>query len=325
MRPIGGFFELENIRKRRKTFLHDDALALSSGRASLNLILQRVSPSRVYLPFYTCDALLEPLILNKIPYVFYSLTTALEPAQEISLKRNESFIYINYFGLKTDCIKKLITIHGERLIVDNTQAFFEGKYQNIFSFNSARKVFGVPDGSFLYSPQPINRTFTENTAISTNHLINRTLGLLDTAYREFTEYEKSITCEIRQISNTSRNILETIDYDRISQIRRNNFTFFAEHFDAVNTFSYHLTETAVPFCYPLIPECTIDKTLFHNRNIFVPTLWKDVLQRGNEDFSLEKSISSRLLPLPIDHRYSVSDLQPVVETVTKCIQSAKSD
>ena len=73
MEAIGGYFGLE-IPLGNHGFLHSGKLAFKSGRSSLYFICQVVKPKKVYVPFYTCDALLEPLHLLNVEYEFYALT-----------------------------------------------------------------------------------------------------------------------------------------------------------------------------------------------------------------------------------------------------------
>ena len=55
---IGGYFQLE-LNKDRE--YHDKAIALNTGRNALEYILRAKIFKKIYLPFYTCDVLLEPL------------------------------------------------------------------------------------------------------------------------------------------------------------------------------------------------------------------------------------------------------------------------
>ena len=73
-KPIGGFFELELLAKR--TLYHDTALALANGRVCFKVIVERVKPTKVYLPFYCCDSLILPLKEAGIPYEFYAIVFA---------------------------------------------------------------------------------------------------------------------------------------------------------------------------------------------------------------------------------------------------------
>src|SRR5204862_400143 len=59
MKPIGGFLPLELPPPAAP--YHVDAAALASGRACWHAILRSCRPSRVLVPFYICDAVLQPL------------------------------------------------------------------------------------------------------------------------------------------------------------------------------------------------------------------------------------------------------------------------
>jgi hypothetical protein len=314
MKPIGGFFELEDEGKEGEEF-HTGTLILSTGRASFNLILSRLKPKKIFLPFYTCDALTEPVLWNKIPYEFFAIGKDLEPREEISPGKNEYIVLVNYFGIKSQSIKKLSDRYKNRAIIDNTQAFFQKKYSDGFSFNSARKFFGVPDGSYLYSPIDLKVRLKENKNISISHMVHRREGKLDIAYKEFTEYERSLTPQILGCSAYSKNILSKINYIRVIQRRRSNFQFIQSHLEERNSLKISLGPDDVPYCYPFLPENSCNKNIFYRQQIFIPTIWKDVMERRTEGFEFEKDFSGRLLPLQVDQRYDEKDLIRVVNAV----------
>ena len=62
MSPIGGFLPLE-IAAGAEPY-HAGAVALASGGACWHVILRTCRPRRVLLPFYVCDAVLEPLLAS---------------------------------------------------------------------------------------------------------------------------------------------------------------------------------------------------------------------------------------------------------------------
>ena len=172
---------------------HPDALALNTGRACFKVILNKLKPTKVYLPYYSCDSLLAPLRSSGIEYAFYPINDTFGIGTDISLGEHEYLLFINYFGLNEGRIQELIGAHGDKLILDNTHAFFRRAYPANYSFNSARKWFGVPDGAYLYSPAPLSQKYDENTAIQTDHLQNRKLGLQELAFEQYQEYERKET------------------------------------------------------------------------------------------------------------------------------------
>lgn len=63
MKTIGGYFELEcEPSLITNHFPQDDGLLLNSGTNSFEYILRILGDiKRVYLPYYICDSLIEPL------------------------------------------------------------------------------------------------------------------------------------------------------------------------------------------------------------------------------------------------------------------------
>lgn len=321
MKPIGGFFEIE-IPESNNIY-HKNALALTTGRACLHLIIKRIKPKKIYIPYYTCDALFKPMLLNNIKFEFYSINKDLEPKNIYKLKEKEYFIYINYFGIKRKAVKKLIGIYGHRLIVDNSHDFFSFGYKGLWSFNSARKYFGVPDGAYLYSPQKIKDKFKRSTEISVSHLINRLIGKQDVAYRQFVEYEKSLNAEIKAISIISEKLLSNVDYEKVKNIRKQNFNFFKNILEDYNCLEIKDDKSLNPFCYPLLLKSHLNKKNFHKNKFFIPSLWLDTINRNINGFEIEKYLSKNLLPLPIDHRYTKKDLRPLVTFIIKLLKNSK--
>lgn len=317
---IGGFFELELPAKG--TLYHDAALALANGRVCFKILLERVNPSKVYLPFYSCDSLLLPLREKQIPYEFYALNNAFDPITPL-LEDTELIVYINYFGLKSQTARKLSKLFGEQLVVDNCQAFFEESYGASWTFNSARKFFGVPDGGFLYAPTFIEDRHTPNTHIVTEHLWLRLFGKQEEALINHQLNEASQTLDVRGISKMSRQILHTVDFSAVARARKRHYKQLDKTFRQINQLPsavLELTPLAVPFCYPLLLKKYIPKSVFAEQKIFIPSLWQEVLSRYTEgSYIFEKMISERLLPLPIDHRLNEQDIQRMIELVNRLV------
>jgi len=320
MKSIGGFFELEIVEGN--SLYHDNAIKLSTGRACLNYILKTRKPSKVYIPFYCCNALIEPIILNDIEYEFYSIDKQLELKILPKLKVTEIIIYINFFGIKEKYLNTLLNFFGDKLVIDNTHSFFTKGYKTKNgSFSSARKYFGVPDGAFLYmdEPEKYKINIKRNQNISVNHNVNRLLGLQEKAYVEYLEYEKSLNSDIEEISILSEKILSTINYTEVRKTRNDNFDFFRNEFDKLNQLTIDKSVTDC-FCYPLLLEKPIEKEKLYAEKIFVPNLWLDTLSRNEKkDYDIECKLSLELLPLPIDHRYSTKDLHRVSDALKKII------
>ncbi|MCB0723919.1 MAG: hypothetical protein KDC73_04405 [Ignavibacteriae bacterium] len=310
MREIGGFIGFE-VTKGNNSYHGNSALCLNTGRACLNLIIKNSNVNKLYAPFYCCDSVLSPIEENQIPYEFYGLNDRLEIADDITLDDESMIIYVNYFGLMNSYIGGLHSKYGDKLILDNTQAFFEMDKNGINSFNSARKFFGVPDGAYLYHTFPAVNDLEVNKGISTDYLINRMIGNTETAYRQYREYEDSLTNEIKLISELSDTILSNVDYDNTAMKRRENYELYQNLLGGINYFQAEWDNKAVPYCYPFLTPEKIDKSVFHRQGIFIPTFWEEVTSRDGEGFEFEKNFSQCLIPLPLDQRYGADDIQYV--------------
>lgn len=314
MKPIGGFFELE-LPEAEKSY-HPKAIALSTGRACLRLMLRNVYIKKCYVPFYTCDALFHPFQLENVPIKTYRLNAQLEPEDFPDLEEGEYFLYINYFGVRSQTVERLLQKYGERLIIDNTHLFFHCGYPQNWSFTSARKYFGVPDGAFLYAPVKIDTTeIASFTNASVKHNVLRLMGLQTQAHYEYTEYEKSLTSDINTMSVVTKRLLALVDYEKVKEARLKNFWYLHEQIGHLNQISISGNMTDVPFAYPFLPEKLIDKALFYDKGFFIPSLWIDPYKRYEQGYEFDRDLSLKLMPLPIDHRYDTEDLQPLAELI----------
>jgi len=328
---IGGFLELELFQSRGPSY-HAGALALQNARACVSHIISQTHMQRVWLPYYTCNALLEPFEEAGVPYQFYPLSPELElgltgvPSQ---LEAGEYIVYINYFGLKNSYVHALVARYGNRLLVDNTQAFFSHGYTSGWAFNSARKSFGVPDGGYLYGPATelgMADSYPINTDYNATYLLDRLRGAQQQAYTGFVAYEQTLDSMPLRISEFSAALLSQVDYADVMERRRANFQYYHAQLGAVNTLPINMALDAlppdtVPFCYPLLLTGgeLLDRQALFSQNVFVPTLWPDVLTRQPVGFAWERQLTQALLPLPVDHRYSREEIDFVIQAVKQLI------
>lgn len=74
MKPIGGYFELE-LRKGED--YHKSAIRLNAGRNSFEYILSAKN-KKMYLPFFTCDVMLEPIQKLKLEHDYCHINEQME-------------------------------------------------------------------------------------------------------------------------------------------------------------------------------------------------------------------------------------------------------
>ena len=120
-KAIGGYFELELPLYPE---LHAEAIALNSGRFCLEYLLRCRKYNKVYVPYFTCDTAIEPIIKLGMAYEFYHIDKAYRIIDDITLAEDESLLYTNYWGLQNQYCEKLSAKYGKQLILDYTQEFF---------------------------------------------------------------------------------------------------------------------------------------------------------------------------------------------------------
>lgn len=312
MKAIGGFFELE--LPRHGTAVHPDAYALNTGRACLMIMLTHLAPKRVHVPFYTCDAALHPFSRLGIETKSYGLDEALFPNDTLEVGDGEYILWTNYFGVCGTHTAKLKERFGKRLLLDDTHAFFQNGHDGYWSFTSARKYFGVPDGAYLYAPVELDMPTERFSGVSLTHAVLRKLGRQSEAYKAYRAYESSLDCSVYRISEISEGLLRSVDVPAVIEARRRNFTYLHSMLGKYNQLPLGEV-TDVPFCYPYLPPKPVDRQYLYNNGIFVPTLWPDIGERNISGYAFEKMLGASLLPLPIDHRYTPNDMQRMVKYV----------
>ncbi|MEQ8629278.1 hypothetical protein [Ekhidna sp.] len=313
MKAIGGFLEEEDLSYKSINESINEKLSFSNGRSALFSILKNTKPQKIYLPYYICDAILQPIKKLEIKYTFILLNEALEFEQLPNLKDDEFILGVNYYGLKTQYMKTLLSLFKTRLIIDNSQAFF-APHINTWTFNSLRKFFGVPDGSLLSTPYPIKilRSGVINTP-NTSHLELRREGQLEQAYKFYQVSEGEHSVNDFKISAYSSHVIRQLDFEYVKLKRINNYRFLDEALKTSNNLHLDLN-TQVPLYYPYWSKKRIHHQIFWDQMIFVPFLWEECLSR-QEDFDFEKKLCQELIPLPIDHRYGLEEMEMIVHTI----------
>jgi len=82
MEAIGGYFSLELPLREE---YHKGALRLNTGRNCLEYILRSREYKKVYIPYYTCEVILEPFKKTGTEYEYYHINSELELLSDISV------------------------------------------------------------------------------------------------------------------------------------------------------------------------------------------------------------------------------------------------
>ena len=121
------------------------------------------------------------------------------------------------------------------------------------------------------------------------------------------------------MSKLTKAILESVDYNKVAKIRRDNFEYLHKKLKDLNVLSFELDDESVPMVYPfLIKRDGLKQELINNK-IFVATYWPMVKEKAPTD-SFERYLYDYLLPLPVDQRYNTNNLNSIIifiERITK--------
>jgi len=320
MSAIGGFLPLEAAGSCGTASRHVGAVALSSGRACWHAVLREARPDRVRIPFYICDAVMQPLSALRLPFEFYAIDEAFRPAGDWRPRPGELTLVVNYFGVLSSDVDVMAA--GEaRIVVDDTQAFFRRGVTGRRSFNSARKFFGVPDGGFLHGVALDVDALPPSDVGDCEHLVTRRAGDDERAWELFKQHEARIGIELRAMSAASSRILAAVDMAAAERRRVENFRVLHRRLRSLNTIARSLDSLGedVPMCYPFLPTSAIDRERLRRAGLLVPTFWPEVASRPVAGFVWERQAASRLLPLPTDHRYGVGDMDALTDTLLQVL------
>ena len=310
--PVGGFFGLETNMNSANEGEYHKLNCLSYGRACLAIIFSICKISKLYLPLYICQEVVNVIKHYQIPYQFYHLDNNFRISDDIKLKDDDYLLVVNYFGLMGEYIVLLNQEYSSRLIIDNTQAFYDKPSGDAIFFNSGRKFFGIPDGAYLNIPID-NKTISKNE-VKIDYLVNKFYGFQEIAYKQYKNTESTIKHNPRMVSNFSKRLLKKIDYSCIAKNRRKNFMYLADRLKDKNVFEIDcITDGCVPMCYPFLPDKKIDKSVFIKENIFIPTFWSNI--NWLPTYEIEKKMVDSLICLPIDQRMSFDDCDRIIRII----------
>ena len=308
---IGGYFGLE-LNKGKEYY--PDLIKLNTGRNCLEYILRIRKYSKIYIPYFTCEVILEPLRKLNIEFEFYSIDENLDILFNQDLREEEAILVNNYFGIKD----KEIVMYSKKyknIIVDNSQAFYHKPLNRIDTFYSPRKFFGVPDGAYLSSCKELDEDFERDVSYNRmSHLLKRLDVSASHGYSEFKKNDAILIEQpIKKISNLTRKILSSIEYENVKMIRERNFKYLHSVLKEYNGINIDISDLNGPMVYPYLSSNSgrLKKILIQNR-IYVATYWPNVLNWCDTD-SIENKITTRLLPLPVDQRYGKSDMDIIIK------------
>ena len=305
MREIGGYIELDTYTGK---MLHDDGIKLNCGRNALAYLIKSKKIKKIYMPKFMCDSCDKVLNDNGVDVIYYNIGLDFRPV----LSSWDGYLYIvNFYGqLSNQYIESL----GRNIIVDNAQSYFQEPIDGIDTVYTCRKFFGVPDGAILYTDSRIEIDVIDQSYSRMNFLLGRYERTAGEFYKDYVDNNHLFKYEpIKRMSKLTDNLLHGIDYEFAKKRRTENFAYLHKQFKEENQLK--LICPAGAFMYPLYLMNGVDiRRKLQEHKIFIPTLWPAVFEICNED-ELEYDMAKNILPIPIDQRYSISDMEYIVDMI----------
>lgn len=317
MQPIGGYLSLE--LSKGIGFMHSDGCLLASCRNAIELILAHLAPVvKIWIPYYTCEVVLEPINRLKIKYQFYHINKDLEIADKIELKENEVLLYTNYFGIKDAYIHEIAKKYGCRLIVDNAQALYATHIEGTNTAYSPRKFIGIPDGGIAYFHDDFkcNVKVKDESYDRCSHLLKRIDVNPSFGYQDFRENANKLQgLPVSYMSQLTEKLMLSVNFDVVKDVRNKNFAYLNKFFGDKNYLKLPSQDSfQCPLVYPYWAKNSKLKEFLIENQIFVATYWPNVLKWCRET-DLEYKLANEIIFLPIDQRYNIEDMDYIINVI----------
>jgi hypothetical protein len=316
MKEYGGYLPIELIN-RKEYFNDKNTVRLNSGRSAIVYACKEGGFKRVLLPIYLCNSVADALDKHNIEYDYYNIDNNFMPIN-LEFQDGDIILYPNYYGIAHRENADFLVQKYKNVIIDNTQAFFEKPILNAYNVYSCRKFFGVSDGAYLIKKGIKRLRLKKDVSYKRAYYLLKAIELgTDGAYKDSLSNEKIIAeLPLLSMSELTRRILASINYEFVIDQRRKNFEHMHKILGRHNKLSVKLSPDTVPMVYPFLNMNKGLRQYLVNNKVYVPQWWKSVLDsdRANE---FEKELSEFLIPLPIDQRYNIED----IEYTAKMVQS----
>ena len=290
-------------------------IPLNSGRNALEYIIRVQGIRTILLPYFICDSIVNKCLELAVQIEYYHLNHNFFPLVPVEHNSDAIFI-VNYFGVNDESCAKSLSLY-DKVILDNSQAFFSSLRSDFGTIYSPRKFFGVPDGGIVYCNKILRKKLeTDISGDRIRHLVTRLESSAREGYNQYLENESLIgTLQLKRMSTLSLSILESINLERVRSSRKKHFAFLHNSLGDKN-YQFHLDFSSAALIYPYfsVNAEEIRKRLLEKK-IYVPIYWPCVKQRVLDAESLEYLWTSNIVALPVDQNADLVLLKRVVELI----------
>lgn len=314
---MGGFFGLELPDYHNFPYQEGPHCAyLSSGRAAFECLLCNMPrPERILAPRFICDTMLQAPARLGLPVQRYDCTEQLSPILP-EVGERDIVLLVNYFGLTGDAVAAAAQQFPGRCVVDATTALYSPPLPGVPTVYSPRKFAGVADGGVAHAPFPL-ALLPEGTASSTH----TSLCLLEAlehgtaaALAASEMAEAALDAPPLRMSPLTRSLLRSIDFEQAAARRKENYAQLHQALCCINHLNLPERPEHAPMCYPLVSGIPDLRDTLIDAGIALPLYWPEVIAATDATATANR-LARRLLPLPLDQRYSKTDMERLVRLI----------
>ena len=351
MKEYGSEFDLDSndhyMDSNSRSPFFKGAELFRSGRDALKTIAQSYKGicRRIVLPALCCESMIIPFLTNNYEAVYFKLNNDLTANVEdifSILRPADIFLFMNYFGVRslTDDNLLLIKNRFPKIVVieDKTHDILsppKNKFVADYTISSIRKWLAAPDGGLLFS-NAAEKNFVKSkdtyfSELRLKALKNKSAYLktknqrLKQLFRnqlfeadEYLNNDKSII----GMSLLSRNLLETINFNKIAEARRKNIRMLCQELKNITDirlldfFNYNKTLLYFPI---LITERDSLQKRLAQAGIYCPVIWPLPGQAAGI-CNVADHVAGHMLALPCDQRYDISDMKYIAGTLKRFLR-----
>ena len=329
-----------NVKKQNIRFLR-------SGRDAIRYVarLCKDKCKTALMPALMCACVPQQFVEEGYQVTYYKVnkdfTADIEDIKG-KISSDTIFFYMNYFGMPFISDKQLTEIRSGYsnliFVEDITHDFLKRRtecFVSDFTVCSIRKWFAIPDGGMVIGKEKLdlipvekNDYFAElrkNAMKQKNVYFNTGMISDKDAYRttlaNANEYIDHID-NIAEMQEESIKILEQIDLKKIYELRVRNVKILERGIRTIDKI-----ETLVPRCedstlyYPIHvknSQKVIQKKMAE-RAFYLPVIWP-VPQDAEGICGVADEVADSMLAVPCDHRYTVDDMEKIIEALKECVQ-----
>ena len=352
---IGSEFFLTDIENGNNIVLADynNIQLFDSGRSAIEallIVLKKKFPGlqKALLPAYLCDSIIYPFESQNIICDFYDFSfssTFTFEELENKLDQNDIIYFVDYFGFPvSDKMNHLLmkaSKNGKIVIHDKTHSLFSKKEQVRDSFyyvGSLRKWMGIPSGGFS-SNIDVDFQFGDSSDNSFWKIRKNALQLKK-EYKDSDYQNKKLKLDAMTKFNDAEHLLDTertifnmdeesicrwskLDVDSMIHQRRENYEVLLrglENVPDIKILFPILSEGICPLFFPIIYSSRKElQTKLAESSIYCPIHWPIPKQVEVNKYPYAKDIYNNILSIPCDQRYTVSDMNKIVNKIKEVL------